>query len=187
MLSALRFILIATVDFYTDREHGSRSCKVPHAWRRHRPLSSVYALSSFNFCLVGIFLLWFTGKLRTFYLHQYLEGYIWIWQGVISFVCDAVDLGVPSWSHPIDRLSATLFISYNIATHLINIEQISWAVSVFFFTALALSLWTFKLSGDAVLKNEMEGYFFWHTVWHFALPTCYLMYQLFLSCTADFS
>ena len=40
---------------------------------------------------------------------EYTEAVLWIWQGLISFKCDALDLGIRSWSHPTDRISAVVF------------------------------------------------------------------------------
>ncbi|KAL1523417.1 hypothetical protein AB1Y20_018357 [Prymnesium parvum] len=167
-------LLAAAVQFYTDREHGSKHCKVPLSWRAHRGLLSLYSLSSLMFCLTGayILLLCHAYPQRSLYTQQYVEGLLWIWSGCISYACDAVDLGVKSWSHPIDRLSATLFIAYNVLAYVAyaRMGALPVAATIEFPLSLMSGLFCFKRSGDAVHKGDMEGYFFWHTAWHFVLP-----------------
>ena len=98
---------------------------MPPEWRGTPALSplSVYGLSSFNYSLVGLLLasLLAWRPQRALYAGEYVEAALWIWQGLISYKCDAIDLAVESWSHPVDRVSATIFtvsqvVKYSLVT-----------------------------------------------------------------------
>ncbi|KAL3893693.1 MAG: hypothetical protein SGPRY_014056 [Prymnesium sp.] len=172
----MRFLalLSAALSFYSDCEHGSQHCTVPRAWRAHSSLTSPYSLSSLAFCIAGLYicLILHAFPSRALYPSQIVEGALWIWSGCISFVCDAVDLGVRSWSHPVDRLSASLFIAYNVLVYCTHVlaGTMPIAATIEFPVALAAGLYCFNRSSDAVHRRDMEGYFFWHSMWHLVLP-----------------
>ena len=107
-----------------------------------------------------------------------IEPALWIWQGVISFVCDFVDLGRLSWSHPADRFCACLFISSQVVKFFYFFRACSWPCLLIFPPALGGSLWIFGRSCLACTRRDAASYFFWHSAWHFALPSAGLLYYV---------
>lgn len=173
-------MFMTTIDYFADREHGSKHCKVPSAWRAQHRLHSVYSLSSFMFCVTGMFMMALLHAYpwnSLYHLHM-CEGIYWMWTGFISFACDAVDLGIPSWSHPIDRLSATLFVLYNVVQYLVflGLGSLPIAAAILFPVGLSSSLWFFWLGSKAVHRKEMKAYFYWHTAWHYTLSIAFIVY-----------
>ena len=75
------------ISFYTDREHGSEHNRVPHEWRDHVPLTGLYACSSFVYCVAGVaFLAMLSLRPQAqVYSAEWLEGWMWIWQGLVSY------------------------------------------------------------------------------------------------------
>ena len=166
------------LDFCTDREHGTKANQVPAAWRAHHSLCSLYALSSFAYCVFGIFFLTSIPKHGRLYDLEALEGLLYIWQGFASFQCDAVDLGVPSISHPVDRVSACGFLLWQIGKYTLFAARGSLGPRALatFPVCLLAGLYTFYRSAKAVDANDREGYFRWHTIWHFAFPVASLIH-----------
>ena len=107
-----------------------------------------------------------------------IEPALWIWQGVISFVCDFVDLGRLSWSHPADRFCACVFISSQVVKFFYFFRACSWPCLLIFPPALGGSLWIFGRSCLACTRRDAASYFFWHSAWHFALPSAGLLYYV---------
>lgn len=78
------------------------------------------------------------------------------------------DLGQPSWSHPVDRITATSFICAEAAKYLSYLGRWPLAGTLFLPPAFAASLWTFSKSWKAVDDKDAQGFFFWHGIWHLA-------------------
>lgn len=180
VLSAPAALAVAAARYLTDREHGSELCKVPLAWRAHNRLRSVYSLSSFAFCVAGVYItvLLRAYPWRSLYSLHILEGPYWIWTGFISFACDAVDLGIPSWTHPLDRTSATFFLLFNVVEYIVSVVlgTLPTAAIFDFPIGLGISLYFFKLSAEAVHRKDMHGFFFWHAAWHFSLTIAVMLH-----------
>ena len=100
--------IIETINYFTEKNHWGSECYVPSDWCKYKDLMNMYSLSSFSYCAFGIFFLYNIQNQKPLYKYEWVEGYLWIWQGLISYQCDAVNFGVRSISHPIDRISATL-------------------------------------------------------------------------------
>ena len=101
-----------TLNYYLSLEHGSDTDRVPRAWRDDPRFGrlSLYGLSSLNYSLTGcllLALLHLSSEQRI--TASRIEAAFWVWQGLISYQCDVVDIGIRSWSHPVDRISATIF------------------------------------------------------------------------------
>ena len=172
--------VLREIEFFTDMEHGSKDCKVPASWRRHNSLMSVYSLSSLLFCLTGLFYLVLAVLLpeRVVWGGDYVEALLWIWCGMVSYQCDVVDLGIPSWSHPIDRISATLFTLMTTIKHVVCsiLGRFPLGIMLLFPAVLGCGILCFHKSCAAVHKSNMKAYFFWHSGWHFTLSLCGLVY-----------
>lgn len=166
-------------DFATDREHGTVHNLVPKGWRsaaRRHPWWRVYAASSFAYSAAGLVLL--AGLVRTpgraVYAGEWLEGLAWIWQGCASYTCDVVDFGVPSASHPIDRVSAVLLIAQQLGKH----AYFGHAWRGTLGSPLTLCLAALVLCGgiawrmacDACARRDLAGYLAAHAAWHLVWP-----------------
>jgi hypothetical protein len=168
----------ALFDHFTDREHGTKANQVPAAWRQHRGLCSLYALSSFAYCIFGVFFFFAIPAHRRFYEREALEGLFFVWQGFISFQCDAVDLGVPSISHPIDRFSACAFMAWQFGKYVLCAARglLGARALATFPLGVVAGLYAFWRSARAVDLSDREAYFRWHTIWHFAFPIANLVH-----------
>ena len=179
-MSPARWMLGTAIDVLTDREHGSKHNQVPGQWRHGRQLWSVYAWSSWAYAVTGVTYLFLLHRYPSKALHagESIDALLWMWQGVVSFWCDFIDLGVPSWSHPIDRISANAFILSQLIKFFIFVREVPWSCNLLFPPALTASLWTFRMSVLAVARKDAPAFFFWHTVWHFALPLAGVMFYV---------
>ena len=177
--------LAAAMELFCDREHGSKHNQVPVQWRKQRSLWSAYAWSSFAYSVTGVVYLVLLHRYPSKALHagESLDAVVWIWQGGISFMCDYVDLGVPSWSHPVDRISATAVILWQTIKFFLFLSAWSWRMLLHFPPALAFGLWSFRMSCAAVSRRDAPAYFFWHTVWHFVLPVNGVIFYVMRFCT----
>ena len=103
-----------------------------------------------------------------------------VWQGFISFQCDVVDLGIPSWSHPADRISATLFIFQQSCKYAFMRCGGEWgrALKAFMVLSWISGLWAFKRSGLACRERKLREYRFWHVTWHIAFPVLQISFYL---------
>ena len=165
----------ALADYFLDREHGSKRNQVPEKWRQYRTLWSVYPWSSFMFSLVGLNLFYLLERYpdkQLYAAEKAIEVPFFIWQGVASFLCDYVDLGVPSWSHPADRISATGFTIFQVVKFLVVLPTGVWPLPavLVFPPGLACGLFAFRKSWTAVDRHDAEAFFWWHAAWHFAFP-----------------
>ena len=177
--------LVGLYRHFTDLEHGA-ACTVPRAWRSQVSLCSAYALSSLHFSVAGFVMMYAFARRpdRLLYPGEQHEAWLWVWQGLVSFQCDAVDLGIPSWSHPVDRLSATLVILHQCAKHYAAMwrGEYSGVEAGVLNAGMAAGLLCYRRSCDAVHSKSLRGYLFWHAAWHLVLPTmmivfCALRYQ----------
>lgn len=167
----------STLDYYLSLEHGSETDRVPSRWRTEPSLQplSLYGLSSFNYSLIGVllFALLVSRPERAVYSAEYLEAALWMWQGAISYKCDAIDLGVRSWSHPTDRISATLFTIWLSVKYTLVVRcEGSWGVVLWpaLSVALLVGVYCFQRSCLACRAADREAYARWHVRWHFAFP-----------------
>lgn len=174
--------------FLLDYEHGSKHNQVPASWQCE--LTSLYALSSFGFWVVGIYLFWLltTHPTKQLYPGEHFELVIWLWQGFVSFFCDAVYLGKPSISHPIDRITAICFTLAQVIKFFCSYTSGAFDscpyVMLPFFAGLSGALYCFLKSAKGVDDLDSGAFFFWHTLWHFAIPitgmsfhTAHVMYS----------
>ena len=150
---------------------------VPRAWRNAAILQplSLYGMSSFNYTLTGLWLLYLLHAHPERSLHftlEYVEAWCYVWQGIISFKCDAVDLGVPSWSHPVDRICATLFtIQQSIKYCFVDCRgPIQPPLAVLVSVVFVLGFYAFRQSCTACQERALRDYRYWHVTWHFAFP-----------------
>ena len=109
---------------------------------------------------------------RRLYDGEHHEAWLWVWQGGISFQCDAVDLGRRAISHPVDRLSATIFIAQQMCKHYTAMFYGLYSVTEMLLlnVGLVASLACFNQSCMAVRQQSLRRYLFWHSAWHFSLP-----------------
>ena len=189
-----------TLEYYLSMEHGSATDKVPERWRSSPKLQplSLYGLSSFNYSLAGLLLLVLVGLRpeRSMHVSDLLEGSVMIWQGLISFKCDALDLGIRSWSHPTDRISATILTILLTARYVFFVRcagplGVTMYASLFVF--LAVGLVCFNRSCIACREKNLDDYRKWHVSWHFTYPGMMVVFYLFqylapsdaISCSID--
>ena len=164
--------------------HGADTAPVPPEWRGHPRLSptSIYGLSSLNYSLTGLLILLLLRQRpeRSFYALEKAEACLWIWQGIISFKCDALDLGVDSWSHPADRVSATLFIlQQTLKFCFVSCEgSLGRPLLYAMYAGLAAGGWCFHCSSVACRNRLQEAYRFWHIAWHLAFPVTMALFHL---------
>lgn len=176
----------SVIDFYSDREHGTRHNFVPKHWSqsaRQHPLWLVYAASPFCFSAVGVYLLCALAARpeRRLYDGEHLEGCMWIVAGLVSWACDVRDLGVPSLSHPVDRVSATGFTAFQLGKHAAYTLHGAYAGLPGWLCALfCVGLWfgfrCFQLSVLAVNERRLGGFLGWHSGWHVVWPAVQLLF-----------
>ena len=167
-------VIAFIIAFFTDREHGGTINQVPAHWRQQKTVWTVYAWSSFAYTATGVVYLLLLHRYPTKALYSneiLIEPALWI-----SFVCDFVDLGILSWSHPADRFCACVFITSQVAKFLMFIRVYSWPCLLLFPPALGVSLWIYGRSCLAVARRDAKAFFFWHSAWHFALPLAGLLF-----------
>ena len=158
-------------------EHGG-DIRVPPAWRSEPRLSrtSLYALSSLTYSCVGLLIFGLLSLRPGAALHptlEHAEAALFVWQGLISYQCDAIDLGIPSWSHPVDRLSATAFTLLLAAKHALFVRCAGeWGrlLHAAFWAVGAVGGVCFSRSCEACRAQRLEAYAFWHVAWHLAFP-----------------
>jgi hypothetical protein len=187
----------STLAYYLSLEHGSETDRVPTRWRSSPLLQpcTLYGLSSFNYSYIGVLLLALIGLRpeRSLYAAERVEALLWIWQGFISFKCDAVDLGaaaasltscahvppsplprrpsctgavptgVRSWSHPVDRISATLFTLQQLVKYTFVSCSGTMGVSLYvaLFLCLGAGVYCFRRSCHACRELRLEDYRRW--------------------------
>ena len=167
---------------YLDLEHGTVDNMVPFSWRARafkHPLWPLYASSSFAFSAVGVLNLVAlrTHPNKVLYQAEWLEGVLWIWQGITSWWCDVYDFGRPSISHPIDRITILLLVAqqtikYTIffaRGHFWHLPGDPWSRGAGT-VGFALAVYCYKRSCRAVREGSLPGFLMWHTAWHWALP-----------------
>jgi hypothetical protein len=169
--------LAAQYEYFICREHGSSTFPVPPRWRGHPQVSlhSYYGLSSLNYTVCGCFFLalLLLYPERALYKTELLEAGLYIWQGLISYQCDVVDIGIPSWSHPADRISATILTLHQVIKYLLFVRcdgEWKFATTPFFALALPIGLYCFSRSNRACTERDLPGYVRWHIAWHIAFP-----------------
>ena len=167
----------STLGYYLSLEHGSERDKVPANWRGSLLLShtSMYGLSSFTYTLTGMLLLYLLRihpQEAWLYAGEPFEALLWIWQGLISYKCDVIDLGVRSWSHPTDRISATVFTLQQVVKYLHVRCGGPWgsALQAFLYGGLVVGVWCFQRSCKACRRHCIASYRFWHISWHLVFP-----------------
>ena len=164
------------LEYYFSLEHGSETDKVPSQWRRYNYFApcSFYGLSSFMYSLAGVWLLALQviHPDRMLYSFEYSESILWIWQGLISYKCDALDMGVRSWSHPCDRISATLFTVFLLLKYTFVDCVGRYGPHLLVVTTLLflVGLYCFHRSCRACRAKSPRDYCFWHSTWHFVFP-----------------
>lgn len=180
--------LSSVAQHYLSRSHGGDADPVPHKWRNASILSprSLYGLSSFNYSLSGLLLI---GLLtvhpeRALHSGEYVEAALLVWQGLISYRCDAIDLCVDSWSHPADRICATAFTLYYVIKHLsVTCEgSLSTTIVTFVWSMLGVGLFAFSRSCRACHDEDLLAYAFWHTAWHVVFPVTLAVFHLAQYC-----
>ena len=151
-------------------------------WREHTDLFSIYSMSSFLFSVTGVYLLvlYIIFPERAISQWDSVEAIIWVWSGILH-------LGITSWSHPVDRVSATLVvviacIKYAVFS-LFNYYPI--CVMRLYPAVIITGMYCFHKSCLAVKHGDMTNYFFWHTMWHFTMSfggiVCYSFIYLYPS------
>ena len=121
---------------------------------------------------------------------------VMIGQGLISFKCDALDLGIRSWSHPTDRSSATILTILLTPRYVFFVRcagplGVTMYASLFVF--LAVGLVCFNRSCIACREKNLDDYRKWHVSWHFTYPGMMVVFYLFqylapsdaISCSID--
>ena len=157
-------------------EHGSETDKVPAKWRKSPRFKvwSLYGLSSFNYTLTGLLLcaLMYARPERSLYAAEKIEAALWILQGLISFKCDVLDIGIRSWSHPVDRISATIFTLQQVLKYLVVRCAGAWGTPMYagLFALVAVGVLCFRQSCLACRHKQLEAFRFWHITWHIVFP-----------------
>ena len=149
--------------------------KVPFEWRGNPRLSrtSAYGLSSLCYSMTGVLLAWLLAHSpeRKFWPLLHVEAGLWIWQGLISYQCDAVDIGIPSWSHPADRISALVFggcCCYYAFLHCGG--RYGRPLLTCLRGVGVVGFYAFERSSRACCEANLEAYRFWHSLWHTIFP-----------------
>lgn len=175
---------VGMLESFLSLEHGPPPNTVPREWRkdaRLRPCTP-YGLSSFNYSLVGLVLLslLIARPERAIYSYEYFEAVAWLWQGLISFQCDVRDLGIRSYSHPVDRVSATLFTVQQCGKYLFISCSGRWGAALYAFTTIGfvVGLLSFRRSCQATRERRLADYARWHTTWHVAFPLTMAVFYL---------
>ena len=156
-------------------EHGTETDKVPFEWRGDPRLSlfSVYGLSSFCYTLTGIWLAWLLAHRpeRKFWPLMHVEAGLWIWQGLISYMGDVVDLGIPSWSHPADRISVLLFGGCGCYYIFLNCRGDYGRLLLTCLRGVGMAaFYAFGRGSQACREAKLDAYRCWHTLWHTIFP-----------------
>lgn len=181
-------LLMPVVQHFMSRSHGGDADPVPPKWRDASILrpASVYGLSSFNYSLSGLLLVGLLSAHPGRALHsgEHVEAALLIWQGLISYRCDAIDLCVDSWSHPADRICATVFTLYYVVKHLsMTCEgSLSMTICAFVWAMLGVGLFAFSRSCRACHEENLRAYAFWHTAWHVVFPATLAVFHLAQYC-----
>ena len=166
----------SALEYYFSLEHGSETDKVPLKWRSSPKLQplTLYGLSSFNYSLAGLLLavLLSVRPERSIYPFERVEAALWIWQGLISFKCDALDIGIRSWSHPVDRISAVVFTVQQTVKYCFVRCGGTWGLPlyIFLFGVLGVGVSFFNKSCVACRNQDLEGFRMYHVLWHYIFP-----------------
>jgi hypothetical protein len=165
---------------FLSLEHGGDRDPVPAKWRHAPQLQpwTWYGLSSLFYSIAGLMLV----SLLVLYPERAQAGdhavsTLLVWQGLISFKCDALDLCVRSWSHPAYRISACAFILGMLAKPMTVFccGRAGMALLCVIFCIVLGGFYAFHRSCRACHDLDLPVYARWHTRWHLAFPCALAM------------
>ena len=113
---------------------------------------------------------------------ELVEGSAFIWQGLISFKCDVLDLGIRSWSHPADRISATLLMILIAARYILFVRcraPLGMVMYTSLYIFIVFGLYCFNRSCIACRTKNLNEYRKWHVIWHCIYPGMMANFYLF--------
>lgn len=158
--------------FFNQLEPASWAPSVRAAWW--------YRWSSFTYCWLGLFTLFRCD--RDAPLSQYeSDWYPWHAVGLVccvvgltSYMADTYTWGRLSLWKNVDRLVACLLYLFGLSMagfQIFGVFAFPTSVTVFFTANLFVGLWCKTKSAAALVRNEEQHYFVWHTAWHVSIPT----------------
>ena len=132
---------------------------------KHFKNINCYSLSSFNYTILGLFLIKYNSGL--FYIDQFLPYFI-IMQGPISFISDSTYVDKYHWIHDLDislaSYNSTLSIGVFFYTY--NI----WKLSNIYYIILILGKICHLMSRYSFEKKKYKHYEIFHILWHIIVP-----------------
>jgi len=106
-----------------------------------------------------------------------IEAILLLLQSVCSFGCDVISFGRASRWKPIDRLCASIFVSWQFTKLFwLDMDATEWVI---WCATLLVGVYCFKHSSSSLksiaakeskLNMDFRSYFWWHTAWHVSLP-----------------
>ena len=165
------------------RYFSNSNCMVPTRWTTNHSLISVYSLSSLLYSFNGILILYFCLLYPD--LFERTEAFIWIWQGIISYLSDAYYLGKVSIFHPVDRYSS-IVVTYLLVSKYLTISGIvccyeryhllcysntsNQLLTYELIVGLSYSFTCFYYSIKSIKLRNIDSFYIYHTLWHTGFP-----------------
>ena len=155
---------------FTKKLTNPTHTSCPAAWNHPARRNLPFLLSSFAIGLLGIALL---------YKGWLLPGILIMMQTVASFMADVWNCGLPSVWHGIDKQLAVvsaLSVLYFLVVSTTDCASHSSVAPLlrFLLTALAplaIAAGCYRKSVVAQKSSDMEGFFFHHACWHYAVSS----------------
>ena len=155
------YFLYSFLHIYATRNRKERAICLKQSPRSM--LYACYAISSFNYTIVGATLFYF--PLSSAYYQSFYPLFM-CFQGGISYLSDVVYLErVNHWSQYLDRT----FASYNMIMALFVIIE-CWTHSKYDIMVIILGIAAKKIDDYCFTKQYIRLYMFFHILWHSILP-----------------
>mmetsp|Transcript_8198 Transcript_8198/g.12409 ORF Transcript_8198/g.12409 Transcript_8198/m.12409 type:complete len:219 (+) Transcript_8198:82-738(+) len=122
-----------------------------------------WSFSLGGFVMVTVKPKWLQRSSFPYRLYAYVLMFV---QGPLSFSADYINMANDSFVHVIDKLLATfMFVMYlwRLASLFHNARPSNFILQL---AAFCLALFSFMNSQDAQEAHDIEGFKFWHNMWH---------------------
>lgn len=179
---------------------SNNNCIVPKNWIINHSLVSIYSLSSLLYCFNGFIIIYLHYCIPKYF--ELIEAFIWIWQGIISYMSDGYYLGKVSIFHQIDRYSSIIvtylllrkyltisgilccYEKYNLICYnnilICNNNSLKQLLKCELIIGLSYSFICFYKSINSINKCNKELFFKYHTLWHTGFPLTSLGFHIIL-------
>ncbi len=132
---------------------------------KHLKNINCYSLSSFNYTILGLFLIKYNSGI--FYIDQFLPYFIII-QGPISFISDSTYVDKYHWNHDLDISLASYNSTFSFGVFLYTYS--TWKLSNIYYIILFLGKIFHLMSRYSFENKKYKHYEQYHTLWHLIIP-----------------